>query len=70
MLSGLVLDTVIQDNLFMPEAQNRNRYLMDMMDNINFRMRNDILKFAASGTHKNCKMRSRGILLPGKKCSR
>ena len=57
MLSGLVPDTAIQANLFVPEAQNRNRYLMDMMDNINFSMRDDILKFAASGTHKNWKMR-------------
>ena len=32
-------------------------YLVDMIDNINFSMRNDILKFAASGTHKNWKMR-------------
>ena len=57
MLSELVPDTAIQGNLFVPEAQNRNRYLMDMMDNINFSMRNDMLKFAASGTHKNWKMR-------------
>jgi DNA polymerase V len=57
MLSGLVPDTAIQGNLFVPEAQNRNRYLMDMMDNINFSMRDDILKFAASGTQKNWKMR-------------
>ncbi|WP_152268991.1 Y-family DNA polymerase [Agriterribacter humi] len=57
MLSGLVPETAIQGNLFVPETQNRNRYLMDMMDNINFSMRDDILKFAASGTHKNWKMR-------------
>ena len=57
MLSGLVPDTAIQGNLFVPEARNRNRNLMDMMDNINFSMRDDILKFAVSGTHKNWKMR-------------
>ncbi|HRQ50774.1 MAG TPA: DUF4113 domain-containing protein, partial [Agriterribacter sp.] len=57
MLGGLVPDTAIQGNLFVPEVQNRNRYLMDMMDNINFSMRNDILRFAAAGTHKNWKMR-------------
>jgi len=27
-----------------------------MMDNINFSMRNDVLKFAASGTTRNWKM--------------
>ena len=57
MLSGLVPETAIQGNLFVSETQNCNRYLMDMMDNINFSMRDDILKFAASGTHKNWKMR-------------
>jgi len=30
---------------------------MNMMDNINFSMRDDILKFAASGTERNWKMR-------------
>lgn len=57
MLSGLVADTAIQGNLFMPPAPNRNRCLMDAMDNINFSMRGDVVKFAASGTHKNWKMR-------------
>jgi DNA polymerase V len=31
--------------------------LMSMMDNINFSMRDDVLKFAASGTKRNWKMR-------------
>ncbi|HTN05275.1 Y-family DNA polymerase [Agriterribacter sp.] len=57
MLGELVPDTAIQGNLFVPPAGNRNRYLMNMMDNINFSMRDDILKFAAAGTHKNWKMR-------------
>lgn len=57
MLSGLVPDTAIQGNLFIHPVQNRNRYLMDMMDNINFSMRDDMLKFAAAGTRKNWKMR-------------
>ena len=30
---------------------------LDMLDNINFAMRNDILKFAASGVKKDWKMR-------------
>ena len=33
------------------------RYLMDTMDNINFSMRNDMLKFASSGLSRNWKMR-------------
>lgn len=57
MLSGIVPDDSIQGNLFVPETKNRGRFLMDMLDNINFSMRNDILKFAASGTDRNWKMR-------------
>lgn len=30
---------------------------MSMMDNINFAMRNDVLKFAAAGVERNWKMR-------------
>jgi DNA polymerase V len=56
-LSGLVPDTSIQANLFDPPAKNVGRFLMDMMDNINFSMRNDIVKFASSGTARNWKMR-------------
>jgi len=57
MLSGLVPDTSIQANLFLPEAKNCGRKLMDMVDNVNFSMRDDVLKFAASGTDRNWKMR-------------
>ena len=57
MLSGLEDDECIQGNLFVSESKNKGRFLMDMMDNINFSMRNDILKFAASGTTRNWKMR-------------
>lgn len=57
MLSGLVPDNSIQGNLFVPETHNKGRFLMSMMDNINFSMRNDILKFASSGTARNWKMR-------------
>lgn len=56
-LSGLVPDTTIQANLFVEEKDNCKRLLMDMVDNVNFAMRDDILKFAASGTAKNWKMR-------------
>ncbi len=57
MLSGLVEDTSVQGNVFVPHTQNNNRMLMSMMDNINFSMRDDILKFAASGLTRNWKMR-------------
>ncbi|MEO5891629.1 MAG: Y-family DNA polymerase [Ferruginibacter sp.] len=56
MLSGLVPDSTIQGNLF-SEKQNCKRQLMGMLDNINFAMRDDMLKFAASGTTRDWKMR-------------
>ncbi len=56
-LSGLEPDETIQANLFASHAKNSQRFLMDMIDNVNFSMRNDILKFASSGTEKNWKMR-------------
>ena len=57
MLSGLVPDESIQANLFLPETKNSARKLMDMVDNVNFSMRDDVLKFAASGTSRDWKMR-------------
>src|SRR5688572_9146411 len=57
MLSGIVPDDSIQGNLFLPETKNCERKLMDMIDNVNFSQRDDVLKFAASGTARNWKMR-------------
>jgi DNA polymerase V len=57
MLSGIVPDASIQGNLFLPDTKNCGRKLMDMIDNINFSQRDDILKFATSGTERNWKMR-------------
>ena len=57
MLAGLEPDESIQGNLFLPEPQKYNRLLMSMMDNINFSMRDDVLKFAASGLTRDWKMR-------------
>ena len=57
MLSGIVPDESIQGNLFRSEQSNSGRKLMDMMDNINFSQRDDVLKFAASGTTRDWKMR-------------
>lgn len=56
MLSGLVPDNSVQANLFQ-QGRSVGRFLMETMDNINFSMRNDIVKFAASGTKRNWKMR-------------
>lgn len=54
-LSGIVPDESIQGDLFL---QNRSigRFLMEMVDNINFSMRDDAVKFAAAGTRRNWKM--------------
>lgn len=57
MLAGLEPDDSIQGNLFAPGTQKYQRLLMDMMDNINFSMRDDVLKFAASGLTRDWKMR-------------
>ena len=57
MLSGIVPDKSIQGSLFAPPAENKYRLLMSMMDNVNFAMRNDVLKFASSGTSRDWKMR-------------
>jgi len=57
MLSGIVPDMSIQGNLFLSGNKNCERKLMDMIDNINISQRDDVLKFAASGTTKDWKMR-------------
>ncbi len=57
MLTGLVPDETIQGNLFVPGRNSGKRMLMDMLDNVNFSMRDDIIKFAAAGTKRNWKMR-------------
>ncbi|MGI8598683.1 MAG: Y-family DNA polymerase [Chitinophagaceae bacterium] len=55
-LSGLVPDDSIQANMFAEGKGSAGRYLMDMVDNINFSMRDDIVKFASSGTGKRWRM--------------
>ena len=57
MLSSLVPDASIQGNLFAPHAENEHRSLMHAIDNINFSMRDDSVKFGSSGMRKNWKMR-------------
>jgi len=56
-LSGLEPDAAIQANLFVESGTNCKRYLMNTLDNINFSMRDDVVKFATAGTEKNWKMR-------------
>jgi len=57
MLSGIVPDSSIQGNLFVPHAENQNRNLMNTIDNINFAMRDDSVKFGSAGLTKDWKMR-------------
>jgi DNA polymerase V len=57
MLSALVPDSSIQGNLFIPHAENQHRFLMHTIDNINFSMRDDSIKFGSAGMNKDWKMR-------------
>lgn len=57
MLSQIVPDESIQGNLFVADSKNCGRKLMDMIDNVNFSQRDDVLKFASSGTTRDWKMR-------------
>ena len=54
-LSGIVPGDAVQGDLFL-QGKNLGRFLMDMVDNINFSMRGDAVKFAAAGTRRNWKM--------------
>jgi DNA polymerase V len=56
-LSGIVPDNAVQFNLFEPPTHHNGKILMKMIDNVNFSMRNDIIKFASSGTKRDWKMR-------------
>ncbi|MEO8862211.1 MAG: Y-family DNA polymerase [Ginsengibacter sp.] len=57
LLSGIVPENSIQSNLFVTEPQINKRPLMNAIDNINFSMRDDVLKFASSGLDRDWKMR-------------
>lgn len=56
-LGSIVPDDAVQYNLFEPHSNSSGKKLMQMIDNVNFSMRNDILKFARSGTKRDWKMR-------------
>jgi DNA polymerase V len=57
MLSGLVPENCIQNNLFQSADSANKRSLMNTLDNINFSMRDDVIKFASSGMNNDWKMR-------------
>ena len=57
MLGGLVPDESVQGNIFKSETANHQRILMEAIDNINFSMRDDAVKYVASGLKRNWKMR-------------
>lgn len=56
-LSSIVPENAVQFNLFEKPPHQHEKELMKMIDNVNFSMRNDILKFASSGTKRDWKMR-------------
>ncbi|MDB5249582.1 MAG: Y-family polymerase [Segetibacter sp.] len=53
----LVPDSSLQGNFFAPQAKYEQRNLMSMVDNVNFSMRNEKVKFASAGTKKLWKMK-------------
>lgn len=57
MLGNIVPDCAIQANLFETHPHERQRLLMQAVDNVNFSMRDDIVKFATAGTRRHWKMR-------------
>ena len=57
-LSDFVPDNALQTNLFVASRDQNRKKLMNVIDNMNAAFRDDILKFATSGTQKNSKMRS------------
>ncbi len=57
MLTGIVPDDALQGDLFSVAVKNQNRALMQAMDNINFSMRDDMVKYVSSGLTRNWKMR-------------
>jgi DNA polymerase V len=57
MLGGIVPDDSIQGNLFGDTVHPMQRQLMEAMDNINFSMRDDAVKYVATGLSRDWKMR-------------
>lgn len=57
LLGEIVPDHSIQGNLFETIPAKTGKQLMTTMDNINFSMRDDVVKYAATGMKRNWKMR-------------
>jgi DNA polymerase V len=57
MLGDLVPESSIQGNIFDPAGGNKRRELMAAVDNINFSMRDDVVKYLATGLKRDWKMR-------------
>ncbi|WP_026260312.1 Y-family DNA polymerase [Segetibacter koreensis] len=55
--SDLTPDSSLQGNFFSPQAGFGQRYLMSQVDNVNFSMRNEKVKFASAGVAKPWKMK-------------
>jgi len=56
-LSGILSQEAVQSNLFAASPNKAIQKLMHTLDNVNFSMRDDAIKFAASGTSRDWKMR-------------
>jgi DNA polymerase V len=61
--SNLVPDASLQANFFIPSGTTEQKLLMSKVDNINFSMRNELVKFASSGTSRPWKMRQERLTL-------
>lgn len=55
--SKLVPGSMVQTNFFAEGSPKEREYLMDKIDNINFSMRNELVKFASSGLKRPWKMK-------------
>ena len=62
-LTELVPDNAVQGSLFKSLEKPENKVLMNMVDNVNFSMRNELVKFAAAGTLKPWKMKQEFLSL-------
>ena len=56
-LSDIIPDTSIQGNLFYTSDNPADKQLLKAMDNINFGVREDLVRFGSAGTTRNWKMR-------------
>jgi DNA polymerase V len=56
-LGGLVPEASVQGNLFSGSEPSPQKGLMEVLDNLNFSMRGDVVRFGATGLTRNWKMR-------------